>query len=555
MEGCKMVKPYLNQVGGKVENDVNLFTGGLNTYVDKGFIDADQMPYVMNMTMYQPPMISTRPTRRTMAYGFNPQVMPTLNTIVEMFAISETDILIVTTDGSTSTLRRLYRDGDHWSKQDVGTVPNADHYFFTRCVVGPHRYIYIGNETFKIRVDANSYNPLTIKNYNEPGDSDHYGIPVWHKGRLWLARPSKNEVEWSNVLAPDDFLIGEDPQDPTHRGFSGTLYANTAKGFIQNIVSFDDKLMILCEHSIHAVYGSSGNATNQNYFQVVDVNNNLGVHSPTCIAVGGGRMFWLGDDYEVYEYTGSALNMISRPASTRYTTISKGGISNLFTTEDNVDYNNNACMTATATKLYFNIGLNDNRFLFVFDIFNKVWWCEDGEFTTIADYSEIKNTILMAKPNGDILVSYERWGDGNDYVFNFDTNTIVEEPIKYEFHTRVYGADGTDSRKSISDVWFQASANATVYLSDIWTARDKWKEYFGDEWALPAIENNYEPIGTLEEKYQSIDQLQTYRDYSYEQQVCHVPKMYGERLNAFQIIVKGIGTSKFYLMKREWRAR
>ena len=44
MEGWKMVKPYLNQVGGKVENDVNLFTGGLNTYVDKGFIDADQMP-------------------------------------------------------------------------------------------------------------------------------------------------------------------------------------------------------------------------------------------------------------------------------------------------------------------------------------------------------------------------------------------------------------------------------------------------------------------------------------------------------------------------------
>ena len=65
-----MVKPYLNQVGGEVENDVSLFTGGLNTYVDKAFLEADQMPYVMNMTMKRPPAIETRDKRGTIARTF-----------------------------------------------------------------------------------------------------------------------------------------------------------------------------------------------------------------------------------------------------------------------------------------------------------------------------------------------------------------------------------------------------------------------------------------------------------------------------------------------------
>ena len=42
-----------------------MFTGGINTYMDKAFIDPDQMPYCMNMTMYQPPMMCTRASRES----------------------------------------------------------------------------------------------------------------------------------------------------------------------------------------------------------------------------------------------------------------------------------------------------------------------------------------------------------------------------------------------------------------------------------------------------------------------------------------------------------
>ncbi len=96
-----------------------------------------------------------------------------------------------------------------------------------------------------------------------------------------------------------------------------------------------------------------------------------------------------------------------------------------------------------------------------------------------------------------------------------------------------------------------------MFINDIWTSHDKWQQLFGNEWwEEEPIDTNYRKIGTLYYKEQPI-QAQTinekYVPSTYEQQVCYVEKMYSQRTNAFQIIVKGTGDSKFYLMKREWR--
>ena len=555
-----MVEPYLNQVGGKVDGDVNFFSDGLNSYVDKAFIDKNAMPFVMNMTMCKPPMLTTRPPRGTIADLMGSGTIPWIDTtILEMFSVSENEIYLITRSAGTTYLRSLKRPNSSTLFTDnvITIIPTYNDYYITYVVAG----IYNGSDrllSYTVRRICKRRKKWKSQRYTLYQDN-HYGIPCWHKGRLWLAKPSTNIVEWSNALEPDNFLIGEDPV--THEwGYAGEVYVTTAKGVIKNIVSFDDKLVILCEHSMHVVYGTSGDATDVNYFQLVDLSNNLGTHSARCVAIGGGCLFWLGDDYEVYQYSGSSIDMISRPQQTRYTTVSTGGISNIFQANRNIDYKYVAQMSATASKLYFNIGWQGkNKYLFVFDTYSKTWWCEDGEFTAIEKFASEKNEMLLARPNGDVLIINETYTGmpGSDVFYNFETQKTYGVPIEYEFHTKVFGADGTDTRKTLSKVWFQARADAEVFINDIWTSHDKWQQLFGNEWwEEEPIDTNYRKIGTLYYKEQPI-QAQTinekYVPSTYEQQVCYVEKMYSQRTNAFQIIVKGTGDSKFYLMKREWR--
>lgn len=625
-----MVEPYLNQVGGKVDNDVSLFTGGLNTYQDKAFLESNQMPYVMNMSMYKPPMMCTRPARKTLiTSGHGDNWTLNIGTIVDMYAFDQSQIFVITDVESGGVVSRnlvnvyIPAGGTEYQATTLITVPTENNYYFTTAQDRNFHFVYLTGLTFKIKILIHPTDP-TLTTALAISDG-HYGICCYHKHRLFLATPGSNLLALSaagnfdnfddvvnyayipNPSNPVDLTnanksyvyltdyddtsytqykynenlnvwdeqadklpkanVWIDPDTnvsiPDYSVLAGEYKVWNTVGNIVSLKSFDDKLMIFCEHSMHCLYGDTPDTTKQNQFQFVDLNNNLGCHSHRCVAVGGGRLFWLGDDYEVYEYTGSAINIVSRPGKTRNSTLAVGGISNIFAAEDDIDYRYKAQMAATANKLFFNVGLfSGNEFLFVFDIYNRTWWCEDGEFSSIANYSSQVNKIIMARNNGDIVRNYERmslWQDDTaDRYYDFEIDDIVGSPINYEFHTRVYGADGTDLRKTLSNVWFQARATATVYINDIWTTHDKWGEILGHEDWFADIDANYREIGTLKYEQQSIEpetRWEKYRPNTYEQQVCYVEKMYGQRLNAFQIIVKGTGRSKFYLMKREWRAR
>ena len=625
MEGCKMVKPYLNQVGGKVENDVNLFTGGLNTYVDKGFIDADQMPYVMNMTMETPPAIKTRRARRTIAeYMEGNRWAYNIGDIVDIWAYSEDQIYLITDDGGLRRVVELYRNGgDQYTAKTLEingspiAIPAEDRYYFTLARTGTNDWVYITGLTFKLKLSINP-NPLfTQAEFVEDG---HYGIACCHKGRLFLGMPNSNIVTFSALYDYDNFdemvqyqlvsssgqmvdhdiiyLMDESPtialegmvyttyhwdedQDsfisgpddyipktsviidtttglsvPDYSVIAGDFKITNSIGKLISLKSFDDKLIIFCEHSMHVMYGDTPDTSMQNQYQLVDLNNNLGALCDRCITIGGGRLFWLGDNNEVYEYTGASINIISRPGKTRNSTLSLGGISGVIEARDvdpngPVDFgNSHSKFVCTSEKLYINIWnkkrADPEKLLFVFDIFNRTWWCEDGEFNTIGNYSFYNNRILLGTHFCDVLIN--NMGGDVDVVCEMNDNLKEEREIEYEFHTRVYGADGTDTRKSLSEVWLQARALATVYIDDIWTSIDKWS-------VNTTVRSNLIKIGDLKFEHQTPTQDLYYRPDAYEQQVCYVEKMFGQRLNAFQIVIKGKGASVFYIMKREWRAR
>lgn len=553
-----MLEPYLNRLGGNVDEDIATFDGGLNTYVDKGFLDSNQMPYVMNLTMKTPPSIQTRDSRNTIANKFGTKQIPWAEgEIVGMWAHRQDLIYFIIDHGDDDTLDLyIVKEG---VATKLGTVArNSDRYYFCYCKTDTYEYVYIANENYKYRVNLGSINPLDLTTYTDL----HYGIPCWHKNRLWLLKPRAGTLEWSNSLMPDSFIIGpDDPATPTYWGDSGEVPITNSRGSLTGMVSFDDKLIVFSEHSICAVYGNSGEDMimsgeteieyNPDYFTVVDLFGKIGCLYQYQIALGDNAVYWLGDDHQVYEYTGSTFYTISKPGKTRNSTISVGGIDNVI----GLFKNPGIKLEATSDRLYID---TDEGYMFAFDIFNRVWWCEDGGFTTLANYSQTTNNLLMSTKRGDIL-SYDdtvAYG-GHDEVYDWENNVITDKTIEFEFHTRVYGADGVNLRKTVSDVWLQMHnptiVNCDVYINDVWCARDKWRDHFDNSIKSTT---RYKKIGTVSTSSGAqTANLDRYDDMLYEQKRFIVEKMYGQRLNTFQIIVKGSGWAQFFIMKREWRAR
>jgi hypothetical protein len=545
-----MVKPYLDQVGGKVGNDVTTFTGGLNTYQDKAYIEENEMPYMINMTMYKPPMMSTRQSRKSILPDLD---FPEFGDVKEIYAYNDDYIVCVAnehrnpdTADSVITVRKDIIGNYRTFSHILNT--NWQKYYLCYARTQLEEYVYITNTQGKYKLTMDRTRGTAGAESMIQIVDNHYGIPCWHKGRMFFADPSTNTVTFSalNDFENFDETVSDDPLENDYSVIAGHFFVTNARGKITALVSFDDKLYIFCEHSIHVVYGSTPDTTSSNFFTLVDLNNNLGTLDDRYVTVGGGNLYWFGDDRQIYEHTGSYTHMISRPYSTR-SGASYGGIDNIIE-KPYFDKNRIAKLSATSDKLYVNISLDSkatvNQYLFVYDIMRRNWWCEDGKFETICNFSHDNNNILMCTPNGDIL-KYTNEYLGYDSLYNFSTSKADEVPIEYEFHTRVVGAEGTDTKKTLSEVWLQAVADAEVYINDIWTSRDIWRNPEG-------LEENYKLIGKLK----SVDRTpsrETYNQNLYEQQRCIVEKMYGQRLNTFQIIVKGTGASMFYQIKRIWR--
>ena len=547
-----MVEPYVTGnlrksiLKSQINDDAAFFTGGLNTYNDKAFIEANQMPYVMNMGMYKPPMMSTRQARESLQQYIVGN--PNMGDILELFAYNDNYIMGVakTTSDGTVTYFTLHKNGGLYNRYIFPNQPKWDRYYLCYARTGTAEYLYILSNYGKRRLTINEeqQSEEEVTSYND----NHYGIPCWHKGRLFLANPDTGIITYSCLNDFDNFDLPDfdDPDENDYSSYAGDFLVTNARGKITALKSFDDKLYIFCEHSLHIMYGDTPPYVDSSTekFQLVDMNNNLGTLDDRYVTVGGGKLFWFGDDCQVYEHTGSYTKMISRPSDD-----SHGGIDNILQ-RPYEDEHKLAKLSATSDRLYFNVSLSPNatinKYLFVYDIYNRVWWCEDGEFTTICNFSHDNNNIIMARANGDII-RYTSMFEGHDVLFDLTDNSAKTVEIEYEFHTRVYGAENSDTRETISEIWVQAISNANVYLSDIWTSRDAWVESHADE-----LEQGYKQIGKLA-RVDRAPTLEKYNSHLYEQQRCIVEKMYGERLNTFQIIVKGSGASRFYLMKRLWR--
>lgn len=618
-----MVKDYLNQINGRLTDDVNLFTGGLNTYSDKAFIQPYEMPYVMNLTSYKPPMMCTRESRKYLLKTDEADAV-----IVSIYAYDKNLIAYVTRNVITGAQKLWIRYKDYFGSGTWETVeknevslPAHQDLYFCYCRTQVAEYLYLGNQTCKFKIDiTNKFDVDSDTDTlfpTEEIEDDFYGIPCWHKGRLFLSKydtvifsalndfdnftqfpdmsvsssisadialvdgssstgltatgayntgaytitlngnlyADNNKTFYYDAEAGEftfeegNMLVYRDAQWqidlPDYSSYAGEFFVTTGRGNIVMIKSFDDKLVIFCEHSIHLLYGDTPLTTSSYQFQLVDLYKNLGCISPKSVAVASNRLLWLGDDREIYAYSGSYVDIISQPYEDKRT-------SGLDTTK--IAEQTWAIATATSNKYYIQLQLKSLEYvLLVYDISKAVWWIEDtgdtGRFYSITNYSNDYNRIIFSDGNGCVMQTTKDY-NGYDIAYSRENEDTYIKPIQYKFETRVYGADGVDSRKTITKVYLQASADATVYITDSWTSSDLWEGRPNKDSLKEVGKLTLKGLKPMSNEY-----LNTYDDYDYEQQLCVVPKMYGERLNTFQVVVEGSGPSKFYLMKREWSAR
>lgn len=566
------MRPLLNLLSGKSKSDIIYLNGGLNTCSNQAEIQDNQLQSMLNVSLRKSPMLSTRSNRLSIAWRMVDRTNYGGHIVKKMFcSSSKTLYAIEEYDNTMSALYRYCEENNSIVKHYVGPTEIYGPYSICECKDSANTYIFFSSGLVVheyIEQGSGGYNPTPDVDFDEfeddesddnplepledeplePTDPSYInttipaGILAAHKNRLWVG--SGNTVKFSNLQDFDNFTI--DSEDPVNT--AGEIQLTNAKGSIVGLISFDGKLIVLCERSWHIIYGSTPNMNLSDSFYVVDMNDGVGCCSYNGYAICDRNLYWIDSDCSVYRYNGASLIKVSEPyGSDNYAQY--GGIKNYTINKDRLG---DIYMSGFDTYLYICVthsieyqALNDT--FLVYDTKNRVWWVEDGAFTSMENWDRDKGDYFVGSNYaGDLL-----WLNKNDYRIGTDTLFDMSErdfytvPIQYKFETKTWLLNSVKNKKTLTNVWFQADANAVVYTHDSWAYHSPGED---DVELLP--------IGVLK-RANSHNILAPNRHYpeGTERQRTIVPKMYLQKVNAFTIVVEGKDYAEFHLMEKEWRIR
>ncbi len=542
------MKPFLNKVGGKSISDVITLQGGLNTCYDKTFIEDNQMAYMWNVALLNPPTLSVRNSRISLAWYMEDTTDFATGKIQKLFTSSSKVLYAIedrrtpqNTEADSYLYKYTYNSNGMLDKVYVGSVPYSVELSMCECRDANNVYIIIST-------------PLSKYIYTEGGElktaeDKNTGIVTCHKNRLWVG--DGTSLKFSNLRQYDNFEISED--DPINT--AGEINITNSKGKIVALIPYDGKLIIFCERSWHILYGDSPNAE-VNQFTLVDADDGIGCISQNTVNICDRCLYWMDTDTKVYRYNGSYVTRVSEPhGGDNYA--SYGGIKNIGIHMSALDKIRMASYDSYLYIIVQRSPLSDaeNDTILVYDTRNRVWWAEDGEFNEIVRYDVDTNTraftrsdfLIGAKYNGDIVMMNTQ-PTGQDLLFDIVTRNCDYVKVKYGFETKTWILGTVKHKKTLTDVWLQADAEAKVYVSDHWTNIEPWQE--------EALEKRYILIGeTKRVGNHQMDKPNQYYHEGGERQRLIVPRMYMQKVNAMAVRIVGEGDAKFFLLEKEWRIK
>lgn len=529
------MKPYLNGVSGKNKSDITTLAGGLNMCNSKAFINDNQMAWMMNLAIYDLPVLSTRSDRLSVAWFMEDTNLYATGKVAKIFTSSSKNLYTIEEREENAHVY-LYEveNSNNLKKTYVGNVSKSARYYVTECRDAENVYLYISTNT-KIYLLTEGTEGIV-----ELEDIPH-GIVAGHKNRLFVGNGTS--LKFSHLREYDNFTITED--DPINT--AGEINITNAKGNITAMISYDDKLIIFCERSWHVLYGDSPNPE-VNQFSLVDMDDQIGCISSETVTICNRMLYWMDWNATVYQYNGASLAKVSEP----FGDDGYGGVKNLEIAQSkkkNIIMSNydNYLHIVVTTSLFYDA---PNDTMIVYDTNNRVWWLEDGEFSTLCKwetddkvpYANKSDYLLGAKYNGDIQILNMHTKGGNDVEFNVDTREFDTNDIQYIFETKTWLLGAVRHTKTLTDIWFEAAADATVYACDYLTKSDNSSRYL--------------KLGKLKmPNYYDMLEPHFYGHEGEERQRLIVPRMYMQKVNAFSLKVTGKGMAEFFMLEKNWRIK
>lgn len=546
-----MLKPYLRNVSGKpIKSDITMFTGGLNTCYDKAMIRDNQMPYMWNMTLNNSMSMTTRSNRESLAWFLQDTTNWGTGEIQKMFATSDKTLLTIEKNGNDTEVYELKKDSNYLTKDYIGKVENSPFYSITECRDSSTKYFMIStlHKLYKITKDAITE---TLEDVTDETNPIH-GVLAGHKNRLFVGNGI--DLFISKLRQYDDFTIVEGMEESGHQ-----IRITNANGDIKALVPYDNKLIILCERSMHVLYGSSP-LSEVDQFTIVDFNNGIGCISDEAWTICNKQLFWLDTDMSVYRYNGSGIVKISEEyGSDNYA--SYGGISG-------ITYNplrlKEFIMSSYGDLVYIGITQSSlagsvNDTLLVYNTKNRVWWAEDGAFSHMCLWETDSETPFYYKTdcligtmyNNDVVIMNALQKTDRDHLFNMETRHFDDVDIEYAFETKTWTLGTVKKEKTLTNIWFQANANGRVAVCDYWNEHNVW------DGAVTKLDDNYLILGNLQKVIvrHNVQLPNSTLHQGKERQRFIIPRMYMQKINAFSIRVEGTGFAEFYMMEKEWRIK
>ena len=535
------MKPFLNNVSGKTKSDIIYLNGGLNTCFDQTEIRDNQLAHCWNVCLMRSPTLATRSNRTSIAWLMEDTTIFAQERALAMFVSSSKTLYVVEYKDTNESYVYRYKVGvsSFIEKSYVGTIEYSDRYSICECKDSTYTYIYISTPS-KLYKYTEGNAMVEIQTYA--------GTIASHKNRLWIA--SNNIIRFSNLMQYDNFTI--DPDDPINT--AGEIQITNARGRIVGLIPFDGKLVVLCDRSWHVIYGSSPNPE-VDQFYLVDMDDGVGCCSPKGFAICDRSLYWMDSDVSVYKYNGSSLIKVSEPFGKKEGYAQYSGIKDYEIQKLRLQ---EVCMASFDSYLYIGVtssfihgAVNDT--FFVYDTQSRVWWLEDGAFSDIVRWDTDVNTpffnrtdlLVGAKYNGDLQILNCMQRIGYDLEFNKETRGIDQVDIEYSFETKTWLLNSVKNKKTLTNVWWQADANADVFAFDNWTFHTPGQE-----------DITFLPIGKLvKASSHNILTPTRYFHEGEERQRMIIPRMYLQRVNAFGLKVVGRGQGEFHLLEKEWRIK
>jgi hypothetical protein len=192
-----------------------------------------------------------------------------------------------------------------------------------------------------------------------------------HKGRMFWAK--SDYITYSALNLINDYSgIG-----------SGTINISNAKGSINAIAEFADRLWIFTQYNMLGLYG-----TGPDYYELVDVKGNVGTVSAKSIVVSGKQMYWLAYD-GIYEFDGASYQKISEPYGANGV---KGGCTSFIKSAMVSGYESNVCAGENGDCVYFSMPYGtttENNITLMFDKQKRMWYVRSDGFVSFVTIDNI----------------------------------------------------------------------------------------------------------------------------------------------------------------------